>query len=718
MMTKEGILKLTDFGIAKDVDVTALTGANNTIGTAAYMSPEQCKGERNLTGKSDLYSLGVVFYELLTGRKPFMAESSVDMFLLHVQGTFTRPAQLNPDIPVWLDTLVCQMMEKKPEHRPRDAAMVGQVLEEIEEKVAANVESPGPTSPGPATWTRGNSATTTRRRPAAIRAGAKKKRLRKRRRPIYTRGWFVLLACLVVIGAIGGVIYYGAIAPPSAESLLQKIDAAKDPDKQKQLAAEYLNHYGTRDDEATKKVRALDRDLKVAERERVLLNRYGMKNMRANPGEGDDPDAYAKTMSALTAENAGDLAAARAAWSRTGRQVCERLRRVEGPVGLDRPEEARRPECEGRLAGGRGPPPRPRVPDGGQGPAVRRRPDRPGRHRHPAGAVPGLQPGTRALEPDRQGSGGQQGPPGRLRDGPRQGPRPGGQARPAEGRRPAGSRSSPTGWRWRRPCSPTHYRPAGRTAGTSSATSATCTRASAATSARWWRRPTSSSPPGRCDRPTPSPPITAPPRMDRSKSHAAFDRAKRLIPGGVNSPARAFGAVGGQPLFIARGEGPYLFDLDGNRYLDFIGSWGPLILGHAHPRVVEAAVEARPQRAPASAPRPSARRELAELIVEADAVDRDGPHGRRPGTEAAMSAIRLARGFTGRDVIVKFAGCYHGHVDSLLVSAGSSATDARRAQQPRRPERLHRTTPLVLRYNDVAGAAPTLSRPAATRSPA
>jgi serine/threonine-protein kinase len=314
MMTDEGILKLTDFGIAKDVDVTALTGANNTIGTAAYMSPEQCKGERNLTGKSDLYSLGVVFYELLTGRKPFNAESAVDMFLLHVQGTFPRPAQLNPDIPVWLDTLVCQMLEKKPEHRPRDAAMVGQVLEEIEEKVAANV-SAGEMVAGSRHLDPRQLGAEDKKAARAIRAGAKKKKLRKKRRPIYSRGWFVLLACLVVVGAIGSVIYFGAIAPPSAEALLQRIDAAKDPDKQKDLAAEYLRHYGTRDDEPTRKVRALDRDLKVAERERVLLNRFGMRNMRGSPGEGDDPDAYAKTMAALTAENDGDLSAARATWT-------------------------------------------------------------------------------------------------------------------------------------------------------------------------------------------------------------------------------------------------------------------------------------------------------------------------------------------------------------------------------------------------------------------
>ncbi len=174
MLTEEGILKLTDFGIAKDIDVTALTGANNTIGTAAYMSPEQCKGERVLTGKSDIYSLGVVFYELLTGRKPFVAESSVDMFLLHVQGTFTRPAQLNPDIPIWLDTLISQMMEKKPEHRPRDAAMVGQVLEEIAEKVASQV-SAGADMAGARVGPKVVGDADDRAAARAIRAGSRKK---------------------------------------------------------------------------------------------------------------------------------------------------------------------------------------------------------------------------------------------------------------------------------------------------------------------------------------------------------------------------------------------------------------------------------------------------------------------------------------------------------------------------------------------------------------
>src|SRR5438270_11548476 len=132
MILPDGTLKLTDFGIAKDVDVTALTGANVTVGTAAYMSPEQCKGETNLSHKSDLYSLGVVFYELLTGRKPFHKDNPIEMFLAHVNEKPKRPSELVPEIPVWLDILTTQLMEKRPEHRPFDAAMVRKVLDEGE----------------------------------------------------------------------------------------------------------------------------------------------------------------------------------------------------------------------------------------------------------------------------------------------------------------------------------------------------------------------------------------------------------------------------------------------------------------------------------------------------------------------------------------------------------------------------------------------------------
>ncbi len=161
--------------------------------------------------------------------------------------------------------------------------------------------------------------------------------------------------------------------------------------------------------------------------------------------------------------------------------------------------------------------------------------------------------------------------------------------------------------------------------------------------------------------------------MHKSESHvrseSLYERARRVIPGGVNSPVRAFRAVGGSPLFIARGSGQYIFDVDGNRYIDFVGSWGPLILGHAHGEVIQAIHQACGHGTTFGAPC-QAEVDLAERVV-----------GMYPGleqvrfvssgTEATMSAIRLARAATGRELIVKFAGCYHGHADHLLVAAGS-----------------------------------------------
>src|SRR5438132_6605811 len=188
----------------------------------------------------------------------------------------------------------------------------------------------------------------------------------------------------------------------------------------------------------------------------------------------------------------------------------------------------------------------------------------------------------------------------------------------------------------------------------------------------------------------------------RSRSREAFQRACRAIPGGVNSPARAFGAVGGEPLFIARGQGPYLYDVDGNQYLDYVGSWGPLILGHAHPRVVSAVEETMRRGASFGAPT-ELETELAELIIDA-VPSIEMVRMVNSGTEASMSAIRLTRGFTGRDVIIKFAGCYHGHVDSLLVQAGSSATTLGVPNSPGVPKNCTADT-LVLGFNDVEGLA-------------
>lgn len=184
-----------------------------------------------------------------------------------------------------------------------------------------------------------------------------------------------------------------------------------------------------------------------------------------------------------------------------------------------------------------------------------------------------------------------------------------------------------------------------------------------------------------------------------SRSHEIFTQAKSLIPGGVNSPARAFGGVGGEPIVFASAQGAYLTDVDGNRYIDYIGSWGPMILGHQHPSVV-AAVKSMADRAFSfGAPSPG-ENELAQLIIDL-VPSIEMVRLVSSGTEATMSAIRLARGFTGRNGIVKFVGNYHGHVDSLLVAAGSSAATLGVPNSPGVTPGTTQDT-ILCRYNNVA----------------
>jgi glutamate-1-semialdehyde 2,1-aminomutase len=184
----------------------------------------------------------------------------------------------------------------------------------------------------------------------------------------------------------------------------------------------------------------------------------------------------------------------------------------------------------------------------------------------------------------------------------------------------------------------------------------------------------------------------------RPRSEHAFTEAKARIPGGVNSPVRAYAAVGGNPPFIASGAGATITDIDGNSYLDYVGSWGPHILGHAHPAVIDAVCRAAESSTSFGAPH-EAETELAALISSA-LPSMEMVRLTSSGTEACMSAIRLARGFTDRDLIVKFAGCYHGHGDSLLVAAGSGALTFGKPSSAGVPESLAKLT-LVLPYNDM-----------------
>lgn len=185
-----------------------------------------------------------------------------------------------------------------------------------------------------------------------------------------------------------------------------------------------------------------------------------------------------------------------------------------------------------------------------------------------------------------------------------------------------------------------------------------------------------------------------------ARSKALIERAAQSIPGGVNSPVRAFQAVGTHPLFIVRGEGSRVFDADQNSFIDFVGSYGPLILGHAHPSVVEAIERAAKGGTSFGAPTEAEVR-LAETLIEA-VPSLEKVRLVNSGTEATMSALRLARAATGRSKILKFAGCYHGHVDSLLIKAGSGATTLGVPSSPGVPEEAARST-LVATYNDIDG---------------
>ena len=187
--------------------------------------------------------------------------------------------------------------------------------------------------------------------------------------------------------------------------------------------------------------------------------------------------------------------------------------------------------------------------------------------------------------------------------------------------------------------------------------------------------------------------------MNTDHSSKAFNEARAIIPGGVNSPVRAFKAVGGNPVYFSSGEGPWLVDLDGNRFIDYVGSWGPMVLGHNHPRVRDA-ISAQLAKGVSFGTPHELETELARLIT-ARIPSVDMVRMVSSGTEAAMTAIRLARGFTNRELIVKFEGCYHGHADALLVKAGSGALTLGVPSSPGVPKAVAEQT-LTLEFNNTS----------------
>jgi eukaryotic-like serine/threonine-protein kinase len=315
MILRDGTLKLTDFGIAKDSDATALTGTHSTVGTAAYMSPEQCKGERNLTPKSDLYSLGVVLYELLTGEKPFKKDSPVDMFMAHVNEPFERPSRRVLDIPPWLDTLVCQLMEKKPEHRPYDAAMVSRALNEVETKMtdqrSAGLDAATARIADRSDTVRADVADRDAAR--ALRGAAKRKKIRVKSKPFYEQNWFLAVSLPLALAGIAGLVWL-LLRPPSPTEYYNRANAAIKAgnfDAARETLREYVTTYPSGGDANAEQMRTW---LEQFEAER--LDRQMQKRLRMELKI--DGDAEQIVRDALIRENKGEVNSAQERWRDLG----------------------------------------------------------------------------------------------------------------------------------------------------------------------------------------------------------------------------------------------------------------------------------------------------------------------------------------------------------------------------------------------------------------
>jgi serine/threonine-protein kinase len=313
MVTKQGVLKLTDFGIAKDLDGTLLTGANCAIGTAAYMSPEQCRGESTITGKSDLYSLGVVLFELLTGKRPFRGNNAVELFLHHVQTKPERPSRINLEIPKFLDTLILHLLEKDPDDRPPSASVVAKILEEIRVKILAQTSVGEDLAKSYADGT-GLTKTSERKKARKLLARIGKK---EEGTPWFKSCLFVSIMMLTVIFAFSWTMYEIFIRTPSAKSLIasaEKLIKANSRDEAREgPIADYLKYYPDLNDEGAKKIRSLADEIDVEQCE-ALLRQY-LKITAKNFKFGVQEEVEGKAFEAISLETEGKFDEADKAWA-------------------------------------------------------------------------------------------------------------------------------------------------------------------------------------------------------------------------------------------------------------------------------------------------------------------------------------------------------------------------------------------------------------------
>ena len=313
MVTKQGVLKLTDFGIAKDLDGTLLTGANCAIGTAAYMSPEQCRGESTITGKSDLYSLGVVLFELLTGKRPFRGNNAVELFLHHVQTKPERPSRINFEIPKFLDTLILHLLEKDPDDRPPSASVVAKILEEIRVKILAQTSVGEDLAKSYADGT-GLTKTSERKKARKLLARIGKK---EEGTPWFKSCLFVSIMMLAVMFAFSWTMYEIFIRTPSAKSLIastEKLIKTNSRDEAREgPIADYLKYYPDLNDEGAKKIKSLADEIDVEQCE-ALLRQY-LKITAKNFKFGVQEEVEGKAFEAISLETEGKFDEADKAWA-------------------------------------------------------------------------------------------------------------------------------------------------------------------------------------------------------------------------------------------------------------------------------------------------------------------------------------------------------------------------------------------------------------------